>query len=147
MVPVREITQAISKRAVMGTNQLDADEQSLENDRVTNKYGTDSTTAGRNDNPFDVPVGTKIRPLNEDDFKEALRKVKRTGEAARNYLKRESSSSDSVLNSRSSRSNNDIAQAMQLMQYIMAASKSDGNKIDEDEDEEDDDGSDVPSLN
>lgn len=120
MAPVREVTKVISKRAVSGLNNRDADKTSIDK----------------------LPIGMKARPVDENDFIEALTKVKRTGEAARNFLKREnSSSSDSVRSDRSN--NNDIAQAIRMINTMMAAATN--NSLESKSNDEDDD--EVPSLN
>ena len=117
MVPVREITKEMSKRAVGVLNKSKTNNGQLSGKEIL-----------------------KIRSVNEKDFMEALKKVKRTGEAARNFLQRENSSTDSIS---SATKKSDLTQAMQIMNYMMAASKH--NEKEEDDDDDDDD--DVPSLN
>jgi ATPase family AAA domain-containing protein 1 len=63
MVPIREVTREASKQAVMGMK------------KGKKQKGGKKT--------FGPPPGTKIRPVSKEDFKEALEKVKKTGEAAR----------------------------------------------------------------
>ena len=116
MAPVREVTQAISRQAVMETNN--------ESKHVHKK----------------LPRGLKVRPLNENDFTEALKKVRRTGEAAQSFLKRDKSSSSG---DRSSQRNNELVQAMQMMNMIINTSRSNFDDKNDDGGEEEDD---VPSL-
>lgn len=131
MAPVHEVTKIISKRAVMGLNE------SKSSKVKGDKKSLSAPQAGQKKNKLDeIPEGMKIRPLNEMDFTNALKKVKRTGEAARDFLRRENSSADSVERNRA-RGNTDLSQAMQLMNYMMAASNNGENKNEEE---------DVPSL-
>ena len=74
-----------------------------------------------------IPTGMKIRPVNENDFKEALNKVKRTGEVATNFKSRDNSSN-------SNNSFNEIARAMQIMNSMMSAPPNEENKSEEDDD-------------
>jgi SpoVK/Ycf46/Vps4 family AAA+-type ATPase len=63
MVPIREVTKEASRQAVMGM-----------------KKGKKQKSGKK---AYGPPPGTKIRPVSKEDFKEALEKVKKTGEAAR----------------------------------------------------------------
>ena len=47
--------------------------------------------SGRRRKSYGPPRGTKVRPVDEKDLAVALKKVKRTGESARSFLRRESS--------------------------------------------------------
>lgn len=103
MVPVREITQEASRNAVMGSNK------------------------SRKKSEFGPPKGTKMRAVSVSDFKEALRKVRKTGETAKAFLATDESSGR----------NNDIAidanSLAQTFQFLMNRNMSDvGNNDNED---------------
>ena len=129
MAPVHEVTKIISQEAVMGSKKSSKVEGG--------KKSSVAPQTGQKKNKTDkLPEGMKIRPLNEMDFVNALKKVQRTGEAARNFLRRENSSADSM-GRNSPRGNIDLAQAMQLVNYMMNASNNNENKSEEE---------DIPSL-
>ena len=103
MVPVREITQEASRNAVMGSNK------------------------SKKKSDFGPPRGTKMRAVNVSDFKEALRKVRKTGETAKAFLATDESSGR----------NNDIAidanSLAQTFQFLVNRNMSHvGNNDDED---------------
>ena len=131
MVPVREITREISQRAVLGNQQQK--KKSNDNKKSSSSLSSSLLSSKK----------TKIRPVNENDFKEALKKVKRTGEAAQSFLRRENSTSSSS-SSPSPNVNNvnvNLAQAMQMMNLMLSASQQEqGQNNDEKED-------DIPSIN
>ncbi len=121
MAPVREITSIMSQRAVKGTAE-ENEKAKKEGKRLFDR----------------IPVGTKIRPVNEDDFKIALKKVKRTGQAAHDFRRSESSSGNLGHND----AMNDMARAMQMMNTLLSASNNNGT--DSSAESKDDE---IPSLN
>lgn len=121
MAPVREITSAMSQRAV---------KEKLEGNEKEKQGGKKLLNR--------IPVGTKMRPVNEDDFKNALKKVKRTGQAAHDFRRSESSSGNLGHND----TMNDMARAMQMMNTLLSSSN---NGTDNNAESKDD--NDIPNLN
>ena len=138
MVPVREITREISRNAVSGQqNHEDSKKKTISKQTVSSPI----------EQVKKIDTGkTKIRPVNENDFKEALKKVKRTGEAAQSFLQRENSSGNIT---RSNRGNGyvNLMQALQLMNMMTQQNNDGDEKKDEVEKEVDDDESEIPSIN
>eukprot|EP00580_Thalassiosira_gravida_P009848 CAMPEP_0201645038 /NCGR_PEP_ID=MMETSP0493-20130528/31282_1 /ASSEMBLY_ACC=CAM_ASM_000838 /TAXON_ID=420259 /ORGANISM="Thalassiosira gravida, Strain GMp14c1" /LENGTH=339 /DNA_ID=CAMNT_0048119873 /DNA_START=15 /DNA_END=1034 /DNA_ORIENTATION=+ len=78
--PVRELTTGASRRAagcVVGGS-----------DGAATSPSSSSSSSKRTSTSF-PPRGTKARPVNENDFLLAIHKVKRTGESAREFHKKE----------------------------------------------------------
>jgi len=118
MAPVREITSIMSQRAVKESAE---DNNNAKGKKLLNR----------------IPVGTKIRPVNEDDFRNALKKVKRTGQVAHDFRRSESSAG----NLSQGDSMNDMARAMQMMNALLSASNNgNGNNAESKDDDE------IPSL-
>ena len=111
MEPIRELTKESSRRAVMGqehdkkreATEMTGDDSyehttSKESEGLSVSQRNKKTKIERKGSPdgkkgkrlVGPPMGTKVRPVNEKDLAEALKKVKRTGESARNFQKRES---------------------------------------------------------
>lgn len=117
MVPVREVTRSISQKAVLG-KQKGQDSKSKSQAGIKKEK-------------------MKIRPVSESDFKEAMTKVKRTGEAAQSFRQRESRSMESA-----GGNSVNLAQAMQMMNLMLSSAQ---NNADSHEDEDDEEK--VPSIN
>lgn len=99
MVPIREITREASRQAVM-----------------TGK----SASHKKKKTSFGPPPGVKIRPVNTADFKEALEKVKKTGEAARLFRQQDV---NPTMNNNAQTMGIDMAElasGMQMLQMLMA---------------------------
>lgn len=93
MEPIRELTRESSRIAVMELNeekkpddQVDLKGLSVQEKNKRNKITKKRRNRKKNIGP---PVGQQIRAVNEKDFAVALQKVKRTGEAARTFLRSE----------------------------------------------------------
>lgn len=111
MEPVRELTAESSRRAVQGLDQ---------------KQGSTP------------PKGTRVRPVSEKDFAQALKRVRRTGETASNYYKKDENRNRSA----SSAANvgidmNELAKGMMLLQQLTGQTKqpadnsADDNSVDD----------------
>jgi len=86
--PVREMTSGASRRAagcVIVDNTTTTTATTMKQTNISTATTTMSNDRGRG---F-PPRGTKARPVNENDFLIAIRKVKRTGESARQFQTKE----------------------------------------------------------
>jgi len=111
MEPIRELTRESSRMAVMGLNTVDEEKEDESEKHVDPYYHTPQEASkglsvdqrnkkskiearkggSRSRKNYGPPRGTKVRPVDEKDLAAALKKVKRTGESARSFLRRESS--------------------------------------------------------
>ncbi|KAL7545727.1 hypothetical protein ACHAWF_009075 [Thalassiosira exigua] len=82
--PVREMTTGASRRRAAGSGRNDQGEG-----RGRNGAGQSSGPALKRTPSGFPPRGTKARPVNKNDFLLAIRKVKRTGESARQFQAKE----------------------------------------------------------
>lgn len=152
MEPIREMTMESSRRAVMGHKEppIEEVEDVKDEDDGSRKakfdpyYSGDQnlTVAERNKvhkiqsrlgegrgkkrsrkATVGPPKGTKVRPVDEKDLAAALRKVKRTGQAARSFLRRESSMGvpSTRVPPHPSIDMKELAQGVQMLQMMMAA--------------------------
>lgn len=108
MEPIREIMKNASKDAVNNTKQ-EASPQPLENNLQENK----GTQLG-------PPKGMKIRPISERDFLNALERVRKTGDAAKEFRKKESMSSEAS-DSGTRMNVQDLARGMQALNHIFSS--------------------------
>jgi len=84
MQPIREMTSNTAYRAVMGPKTTG---------RISNEIpDKEELHHTEESNNLSSPHLVKVRPVNERDFAAALKKVKKSGEDARNYWKRQHSS-------------------------------------------------------
>ncbi len=137
MEPIREMTRECSRNAVMGL-----DKKSQEND-----HDIDSTLEKQNNSKLSVEQrnkmnriqkqknkktnhnfgpkkGMNVRPLCEQDFSIALQKVKKTGESARSFLRKQSGLEAANPSSSHSEDNlkldaNELLKGVQLLQMMM----------------------------
>ena len=153
MEPIRELTRESSQMAVMGLDAVrEGEDDDTENDESTD--GTDdpyyhtpeeaskglsveqrnkkskiqARRGGRRPRKiYGPPRGTKVRPVDEKDLAAALKKVKRTGESARNFLRRESSLGIPTSSNGTNGGNNsgidmdELARGVQMLQALMGA--------------------------
>ena len=153
MEPIRELTRKSSQMAVMGLDAVrEGEDDDTENDKSTD--GTDdpyyhtpeeaskglsveqrnkkskiqARRGGRRPRKiYGPPRGTKVRPVDEKDLAAALKKVKRTGESARNFLRRESSLGIPTSSNGKNGGNNsgidmdELARGVQMLQALMGA--------------------------
>jgi len=131
MAPIREITKEASRQAVLGMHSLD-----------TNGDGTNKKKLVRKKSDFGPPPGTKVRPVCAKDFKEALDKVKRTGETAKNFLQNERSKTDNSSAKNMGIDMNELSKGMQILQMMMSGNAA--NPVPQAREEADDE---VPTLN
>ena len=113
MEPIREMIRESSRRAVMGKNK------SIPSPNTANNQSDNAKSVTERQNKTQItgpPRGAKVRPVNEKDFAEALKKVKRSGETARTYLQRENSTADAA----AKLDMNELARGMQLLQMMMS---------------------------
>ena len=81
---------------------------------------------------YGPPRGTKVRPVDEKDLAAALKKVKRTGESARNFLRKESSLGIPASSSGGNGGGNtgidmdELARGVQMLQTLMGAQQNSG---------------------
>jgi SpoVK/Ycf46/Vps4 family AAA+-type ATPase len=96
--PVREMTSGASRRAAGCTNVDNTTTTppptttttSTKKNKLKQTNTATATTTRSNDRGCGFPPrGTKARPVNENDFLIAIRKVKRTGESARQFQTKE----------------------------------------------------------
>jgi SpoVK/Ycf46/Vps4 family AAA+-type ATPase len=127
MAPIREITKEASRRAVLGMQCNGTNGNENEQKLVRKK------------SDFGPKPGVKIRPVCAKDFKEALTKVKRTGETAKTFLDSERSKADNGSAKNMGVDMNELARGMQMLQMMMK-----GNALPQTAEDVDDD---VPSLN
>uniref|UniRef100_A0A7S4JN38 AAA+ ATPase domain-containing protein n=1 Tax=Odontella aurita TaxID=265563 RepID=A0A7S4JN38_9STRA len=162
MEPIREMTRESSRRAVMGHKEPIPEEEEKEDvhmgkvdidpyyvgdqnmsvaernmqHKIQNSLGKGGGKKRSRKMSVGPPKGTKVRPLDEKDFASALRKVKRTGQAARSFLRRESSmgvpSTRAPPQSHQSIDMNEVARGVQMLQMMMASQgqRQDGNRQD-----------------
>jgi len=122
MQPIREMTRESSMEAVM---------KMVENEKEENTFTTKGDNKGseldkmknsghskRKRIVFGPPRGQKVRPINEKDFAEALKKVKRTGAAAQDFRKTDNQSSN-VLDGLSRK---DLEEQMKMLRAVMGFS-------------------------
>jgi hypothetical protein len=109
MAPIREVTKEASRQAVMGMQS-----------RNDNVQGINKPKLKRKKSDFGPPPGVKVRPVSAADFKEALEKVKRTGETARDFRRSEENISNDGSAKQMGISMNDLSKAMQIFQMIMS---------------------------
>ena len=137
MEPIREMTRECSRNAVMGL-----DKKSQEND-----HDIDSTLEKQNNSKLSVEQrnkmnriqkqknkktnhnfgpkkGMNVRPLCEKDFSIALQKVKKTGESARSFLRKQSGLEAANPSGSHSEDNlkldaNELLKGVQLLQMMM----------------------------
>mmetsp|Transcript_20421 Transcript_20421/g.23113 ORF Transcript_20421/g.23113 Transcript_20421/m.23113 type:complete len:497 (+) Transcript_20421:147-1637(+) len=136
MAPIREITKEISRRAVMESKHTNKDMSSLTEEERNKQEKIKKMYSHSQQKKFIdslSPLGHKARPVNENDFLEALEKVKRTGESAQSFKKRESASSNSSLDA------GDLLRGMQLFQAMMASNQQNGDSKNADDE--------IPSIN
>jgi len=125
MNPIREMTREASRKAVM--EQHDA-----------------SNGKTRKKRDFGPPPGLKVRAVAKEDFKDALEKVKPTGETAKTFLNSERRNKSA--NEESAQSMgvdmNEFARSMQLLQMMMngGVQNTQENAMKEDDEDE------IPSL-
>jgi SpoVK/Ycf46/Vps4 family AAA+-type ATPase len=111
MEPIRQVTMRSSRRAVgvgAGAEAASDDEDDSALDFKT------SLIVG-------PEPGVPMRPVEEMDFVMALQKVKRTGETARAFLRKENSFAD-VGSGAAANSDSSLAHSMQLLQALLRGS-------------------------
>eukprot|EP00814_Leptocylindrus_danicus_P006921 CAMPEP_0116042642 /NCGR_PEP_ID=MMETSP0321-20121206/25824_1 /TAXON_ID=163516 /ORGANISM="Leptocylindrus danicus var. danicus, Strain B650" /LENGTH=465 /DNA_ID=CAMNT_0003523183 /DNA_START=16 /DNA_END=1414 /DNA_ORIENTATION=- len=106
MEPVRELTAESSRRAVQGLDQ---------------KKGA---------NPA---KGARVRPVNEQDFAQALRRVRKTGETAANYYRKDANRSAPPA-ANVGIDMNELAKGMMLLQQLMGQAKQTDDAVDDNSD-------------
>lgn len=115
MEPIREMTREISKNAVNDTHS-----------------GTKNSRRRRRKKMIGPKKGQKIRPLNERDFAEALKKVKRTGEAAQSFQQkdRQQYGAGSSGGGNNTEKGGGMVDLMQLLQMMMDAKSQSDQHVD-----------------
>ena len=88
MEPIREISASVSRQHVMGN--VSATESNDGNSESESGEAADET-------PGPSQQNVTIRPVSNQDFLTALQRVKRTGDAARTYRRKESGASESSM--------------------------------------------------
>ena len=152
MEPIRELTRAASQMAVMGLNAVEGSDN--DNDKMDDPYYHTPQEAskglsveqrnkktkirafgsGKARKVYGPPRGTKVRPVDEKDLAAALKKVKRTGESARNFLRRESSLGIPASSSGGNGGGNtgidmdELARGVQMLQTLMGAQQNSGGE-------------------
>eukprot|EP00561_Arcocellulus_cornucervis_P013565 CAMPEP_0185799898 /NCGR_PEP_ID=MMETSP1322-20130828/578_1 /TAXON_ID=265543 /ORGANISM="Minutocellus polymorphus, Strain RCC2270" /LENGTH=532 /DNA_ID=CAMNT_0028495503 /DNA_START=38 /DNA_END=1633 /DNA_ORIENTATION=- len=159
MEPIRELTRAASQMAVMGLNAVEGSD----NDNTDGAEGADQMDdpyyhtpqeaskglsveqrnkktkiralgSGKARKVYGPPRGTKVRPVDEKDLAAALKKVKRTGESARNFLRKESSLGIPASSSGGNGGGNtgidmdELARGVQMLQTLMGAQQNSGGE-------------------
>ena len=184
MEPIRELTRKSSQMAVMGLDAVqEGEDDDTDNDEGTGgemddpyyhtpqeasqglsveqrnkKSRIQARRGGRRPRKvYGPPRGTKVRPVDEKDLAAALKKVKRTGESARNFLRRESSLGIPVSSNGSNGGNNagidmdELARGVQMLQALMGAQQRNGNGSADDDDspfgEDQQVTGDIPNIN
>ena len=112
MNPIREITKEASRQAVMGMKE-EKDSNGDGNKRRLKRKKSD----------YGPPPGSKIRPVDAKDFKDALQKVKKSGEAASSF--RNSVDDTRSLNGAAPKGAggidmNELAQGMEMLKMMMS---------------------------
>lgn len=133
MNPIREITKEVSRKAVMG----------MTNENDSKGSETSLKTRAQKKSSFGPPKGIKPRPVGKEDFKQALGKVKKTGETARTFLKGEKSNRAEANNSGIDM--NELAKSLQMLQMLMGGGGMSSQTNQSSKEEELDDG--IPSIN
>lgn len=144
MEPIREMTRKSSQKAVMAMEAKDE-----EHSPTTTALKSDLSLKQRNKiskmqkqgklkkkKVFGPPRGHKVRAVDEKDFAEALKKVKRTGETAHTFRRSESE----ALNSVDGSGLHGLAEQMKMLQTLISGT----NSIGEDRNSTED--SDVPNI-
>ena len=183
MEPIRELTRKSSQMAVMGLNAVrEGEDDDTDNDEGTDEiddpyYHTPQEASqglsveqrnkktkiqarrgGKSPRKvYGPPRGTKVRPVDEKDLAAALKKVKRTGESARNFLRRESSLGIPTSSNGSNGGNNpgidmdELAKGVQMLQDLMGAQQRNQNGTADDDDshfgEDQQVTGDIPNIN
>jgi len=129
MAPIREITKEASRQAVLGMQKSNGTNGNENKQKLMRKKSD-----------FGPKPGVKIRPVCAKDFKEALNKVKRTGETAKSFLESERSKTGNGSAQNKGIDMKELARGMQMLQMMM-----NGNASPQAAEDIDDD--DVPSLN
>uniref|UniRef100_A0A7S2UF48 AAA+ ATPase domain-containing protein n=1 Tax=Attheya septentrionalis TaxID=420275 RepID=A0A7S2UF48_9STRA len=109
MEPIRQVTMLSSRRAV-GMGGAASDE-----DSTMEFHKTGASIVG-------PEPGVPMRPVEQDDFVMALQKVKRTGETARAFLRKENSFVDGNSGVGAANSDSSLAHSMQLLQALLRGS-------------------------
>jgi hypothetical protein len=94
MQPIREMTSDSAYNAVMGKRNMISTSKSTK-DFLADVSSTDQSVSDESPR-HSSSSATKIRPVNERDFAVALKKVKKSGDDARNYWRRQNSSSSTM---------------------------------------------------
>ena len=158
MEPIRELTRAASQMAVMGLNAVEGSDNDNDDSESTDQmddpyYHTPQEASkglsveqrnkktkiralgsGKARKVYGPPRGTKVRPVDEKDLAAALKKVKRTGESARNFLRRESSLGIPASSSGGNGGGNtgidmdELARGVQMLQTLMGAQQNSGGE-------------------
>ena len=182
MEPIRELTRESSKMAVMGLNAIQESEGDEDNAASANQTddpyyhtpqeaSTGLSVEQRNKKTkiqalrggrrlrtdYGPPRGTKVRPVDEKDLAAALKKVKRTGESARNFLRKESSLGIPASSNGANEGNSagidmdELARGVQMLQALMGAQQSNESGADEDRTssfgKDQQDTGDIPNIN
>jgi len=180
MEPIRELTRLSSKMAVMGLDAVKESGNDNNNDNAENTDQTDDPyyhtpqeaskglSVGQRNKKTKVralrggqqprkvygpPRGTKVRPVDEKDLAAALKKVKRTGESARNFLRKESSLGIPALSSGGNGGKNagidmdELARGVQMLQALMGAQQKGGGDEDSPFGEDQQATGDIPNIN
>ena len=171
MEPIRELTRAASQMAVMGLNAVE--EGDIENDQMDDPYYHTPQEAskglsveqrnkktkiralgsGKARKVYGPPRGTKVRPIDEKDLAAALKKVKRTGESARNFLRRESSLGIPASSTGGNGGGitgidmDELARGVQMLQTLMGAQRKSGSEEGSPFGEDQQETGDVPNIN
>lgn len=126
MEPIREFTTEQSRNAVTSSRQNSESRNDMDSRTQTHhdKLRKGSQTVG-------TAPSAEIRPVNARDFMVALKKVKRSGQTAQEFLKREHSKSSRETDPTKQAFNanlNELGRNIQLVQALLAGK--DGNKYD-----------------
>ena len=179
MEPIRELTRAASQMAVMGLNTVEGSDNDNDDSESTDQlddpyYHTPQEASkglsveqrnkktkiralgsgsGKARKVYGPPRGTKVRPIDEKDLAAALKKVKRTGESARNFLRRESSLGIPASSSGGNGGGNtgidmdELARGVQMLQTLMGAQRNSGSEEGSPFGEDQQETGDVPNIN
>ena len=126
MEPIREMTRKSSQKAVTAMEEDSATkEMPVLNLNKSSKHRNEISKMEeqqkfKKKNIFGPPRGYKVRPVDEKDFAEALKKVKRTGETAQNFRMNDVDHADSV----DGRSLHDLAEQMKMLQTLISGASS-----------------------
>ena len=173
MEPIRELTRASSQMAVMGLNAVEESDNdndqkddpyyhtpqeaskglSVEQRNKKTKIRALGSGGGKARRVYGPPRGTKVRPVDEKDLAAALKKVKRTGESARNFLRRESSLGIPASSSGGNGGGNtgidmdELARGVQMLQTLMGAQQNSGSEEGSPFGEDQEETGDIPNIN